>query len=121
MRAYSMDLRERVIAALDEGESSLEVAARMGVHDSWVRKLRRRRDRTGTIAPAPHGGGRGRKLDPMCEQALRAALDARNDATLEELRQELARRGKHVSITSVWRALARLGITLKKNSARHRA
>jgi len=116
-----MDLRERVVAALDEGESSLEVAARMGVHDSWVRKLRRRRDRTGTIAPAPHGGGRGRKLDPMCEQALRAALDARNDATLEELRQELARMGKHVSITSVWRGLARLGITLKKNSARHRA
>src|SRR5271154_1220215 len=58
MRAYSMDLRERVMAALDEGESSLEVASRLGVHDSWVRKLRRRRDRTGTIAPAPHGGGR---------------------------------------------------------------
>jgi transposase len=121
MRAYSMDLRERVIASLDEGESSLEVAARLGVHDSWVRKLRRRRDRTGTIAPAPHGGGRERKLDPRCEQALRAALDARNDATLEELRQALANNGKHVSITSVWRALARLGITLKKNSARHGA
>src|SRR5712672_878709 len=121
MRAYSMDLRERVMAALEEGESSLEVAARMGVHDSWVRKLRRRRDRTGTIAPAAHGGGRERKLDSGCEQVLRAALDARNDATLEELRQELAHSGKYVSITSVWRALARLGITLKKNSACHRA
>ena len=116
-----MDLRERVIAALDEGESSLEVGARLGVHDSWVRKLRRRRDRTGTIAPAPHGGGRERKLDLTCEQALRAALETRNDATLVELRLELAHSGKHVSITSVWRALARLGITLKKNSARHRA
>jgi hypothetical protein len=35
-----MDLRERVVSALDEGESSLEVAMRFGVSDSWVRKQR---------------------------------------------------------------------------------
>ena len=121
MRAYSMDLRERVVAALDEGESSLEVAARMGVHDSWVRKLRRRRERTGSIAPSPHGGGRERKVDSVAEQTLRAAVDKRNDATLEELRVELASNGKQVSITSVWRALERMGLTLKKNTARHGA
>lgn len=116
-----MDLRERVMAALDEGESSLEVAARLGVHDSWVRKLRRRRERTGTIAPSPHGGGPERVLDGDGVQTLRDALEAHNDATLEELRQELAKRGRRVSLTSVWRALVRLGMTLKKNPARQRA
>ncbi len=65
----------------------------MGVHDSWVRKLRRRRERTGTIAPSPHGGGRERVLDGEGERRLREALEARNDATLEELRQELAKGG----------------------------
>ena len=40
MSPYSMDLRERVVSALDEGESSLEVAMRFGVSDSWVRKQR---------------------------------------------------------------------------------
>lgn len=121
MRSYSMDLRERVIAALDEGESSLEVAARLGVHDSWVRKLKRRRERTGSIAPSPHGGGRERKLAGAGEQMLRAALEERNDATLEELRRHLADKGMRVSLVSIWRALVRLGVTLKKNSARHRA
>jgi transposase len=115
-----MDLRERVMAALDEGESSLEVASRLGVHDSWVRKLKRRRERTGSISPSPHGGGRERKLAGAGEQLLLATLEEKNDATLEELRQQLAAGGTHVSLTSVWRALARLGITLKKNSARQR-
>lgn len=113
-----MDLRERVVLAIDEGESSLEVAARFGVHDSWVRKLKRRRDKTGSIAPSPHGGGRERKLDSAAEQQIRAAIEERNDVTLEELRQGLAARGIHVSVTSVWRAVSRLGLTLKKNSAR---
>jgi transposase len=121
MRAYSMDLRERVVMALDEGESSLEVAARFGVHDSWVRKLKRRRERTGSIAPSPHGGGCERKVDLATEQQLRVAVDECNDATLEELRQRLAVCGRHVSLTSVWRALSRMGLTLKKNSARFRA
>jgi transposase len=118
MRTYSMDLRERVVAALDEGESSLEVAARLGVHDSWVRKLKRRRQRTGSIAPSPHGGGRERKLAGAGEQMLREALEEKNDASLEELRQQLAAHGTCVSLTSIWRALFRMGMTLKKNTSR---
>jgi transposase len=109
-----MDLRARVMAAVDEGEPTLEVAARFGVHDSWVRKLKRRRKRTGSIAPHPHGGGPERKIDAATERRLRALVCANNDATLEELRAGLAKEGKSVSITSIWRALARLGLTLKK-------
>ena len=121
MRAYSMDLRERIAAALDEGQSSLQVAKRFGVHDSWVRKLSRRRRRTGSIAPKPHAGGRDRILGTAVEQQLRATIEERNDITLEELRQWLGGRGIHVSLSSVWRAVGRLNLTLKKNAARLRA
>src|SRR5579871_2814500 len=108
-----MDLRTRVIAALDEGETSFEVAARFGVHDSWVRKLRRRREQTGSVEPSPHGGGRDRTIDEEGERYLRAFVEGQSDATLLELRGKLAEVGKPASITSVWRALARLGLTLK--------
>ena len=116
-----MDLRERVVAALDKGQSSLEVAKRFGVHDSWVRKLRRRQQRTGSIAPSPHGGGRDRILGDDIEQQLRAQIEQRNDVTLDELRRWLDGQGIHVSLSSVWRAVGRLRLTLKKNAARLRA
>ena len=116
-----MDLRARVMAAVDEGESTLEVAARFGVHDSWVRKLKRRRKRTGSIAARPHAGGPERTIDAAAERRLRALISASNDATLEELRAALAREGVSASITSVWRALTRLGLTLKKKHSTRRS
>ena len=113
-----MDLRQRVVAAVDEGDSRLEVAARFGVHDSWVRKMKRRRDRTASIAPSPHAGGRDRRLDATAEERIRSVIESRNDSTLQELRESLASLGIRVSLTSVWRAVSRLRLTLKKNSAR---
>ena len=121
MHAYSMDLRERVVAALDEGESSLEVASRFGVSDSWVRKLRLRRAMTGTIGPKPHGGGKHRCIDTWGEQVLRELVAECNDAVLAELCDALAARVRRVSIQSMSRALIRMGLTRKKNSARVRA
>jgi transposase len=115
-----MDLRQRVMAALDEGESSLEVAARFGVHDSWVRKMKRRRDRTGSIAPSPHGGRRDRRLDATAEERIRTVIESRNDSTLQELRESLASLGIRVSLTSVWRAVARLGRQARADTARAR-
>jgi transposase-like protein len=59
MNAYSMDLRERVAAAYDDGEGSqAELAHRFRVSVSWIGKLLRRRRQTGSIAPKPHSGGR---------------------------------------------------------------
>ena len=60
MRAYSMDLRERVVAACDAGDATREqIAARFSVSVSWIRDLMRRRRETGSIAPKPRGGARG--------------------------------------------------------------
>jgi len=112
-----MDLRERVVAALDEGESSLEVAARFGVSDSWVRKLRLRRAATGSIGPKPHGGGKKRCIDAAGEELLRQIVAEKNDAILMELCDAFASRSKRVSIQSMSRALIRMGLTLKKRAS----
>src|SRR5271157_596807 len=57
MGPYSMDLRERVAAVIDEGEGSQrQVAKRFRVSVSFVTRLLQRRRDAGTLAPKPHGG-----------------------------------------------------------------
>jgi transposase len=61
MRPYSIDLRERVAAAVDDGEGSQrEIARSFWVSVSFVSRLLKRRREAGTVAPAPHGGGPAR-------------------------------------------------------------
>ena len=64
MRPYSMDLRERVAAAVDEGDGSQrEIARLFRVSLSFVSRLLKRRRETGDLAPEPHRGGPRRVLD----------------------------------------------------------
>src|SRR4051794_23918125 len=113
MRAYSMDLRERVVAACDEGGATREqVAARFSVSVRWVRDLLKRRRETGSIAPRPRGGGRTPSFDGAAAGRLRAAVRGDDDATLEELGRAA---GVACSAAAVYRALRRLGITRKKS------
>ncbi len=72
MAAYSMDLRERVVAACDEGfDTRAEVAERFSVSESWVRRLLQRRRETGSIAPKPRGGGKAPAFDGEAAGRLR--------------------------------------------------
>ncbi len=113
MKAYSTDLRERVVAAYDAREGTQEqVATRFAVSASWVRKILRQRRATGSIEPRPHGGGHAAAFDAAAASRLRAAVRADDDATLEELGR-LA--GVACSVSAVYRALGRLGITRKKS------
>ena len=113
MKAYSIDLRERVVAACDARDGTREqVAARFAVSVSWVRKLLRQRRDTGSIAPRPHGGGRAPAFDAAAAARLREAVRADDDATLEELGRAA---GVACSASAVYRALDRLGITRKKS------
>jgi len=113
MRAYSMDLRERVVAACDVGDATRgQVAGRFSVSIRWVRDLLRRRRETGSIAPSPHGGGRRPAFDDGAAARLREAVRADDDATLEELGRAA---GVACSVPAVYRALDRLGITRKKS------
>src|SRR5947209_20275847 len=113
MRAYSIDLRERVVAACDQGDATREqVAARLSVSVPWIRKLLRQRRLTGSIAPKPHGGGRAPAFAGEAAGRLREAVRDDDDATLEELARKA---GVSCCASAVHRALARLGITRKKS------
>jgi transposase len=113
MKAYSMDLRERVVAACDARDGTREpVAARFSVRVSWIRDLMRRRRETGSIAPKPRGGGRPPAFAGVAAERLRAAVADDDDATLEE-RAEAA--GVACVPSAVHGALKRMGITRKKS------
>jgi transposase len=113
MKAYSTDLRERVIADCDARDGTREqIAARFSVSIAWIRKLVRQRRETGSIAPKPHGGGRAPAFDDEAARRLREAVRADNDATLAELAHAV---GVSCCASAVYRALARLGVTRKKS------
>jgi transposase len=117
MKPYSLDLRERVAAAVENHEGSWrQIARRFRVSLSFITRLQRRRRQTGTLDPQPHGGGRPPALDEAACQRLQEAVRARPDATLQELRQRLR---LSCSLTALWRALRRLKITRKKKTRRH--
>jgi transposase len=117
-RAYSMDLRKRVIEACDAGQTIAQVAQRFAVSTSFVNQLRQRRRESGTLETKPHGGGRQPRLSPEHDQRLRALLAAKPDTTLAELREKL---GIKVHLSSLWYRLQRLGLTFKKNAGSGRA
>ena len=113
MVAYSIDLRERVLAAVDADEETQEqIARRFSVSARWIRKLIARRTATGSIAPKPNGGGRKLLIQGEAAEALRTAIADRPDATLQELREST---GFHGCLMTIWRAILRLEITRKKS------
>lgn len=112
MRPYSIDLRERVIAACDAGQDTSEVAEEFGVSPAWVRRLKQRLRETGSIAPKPHGGGHKPILDEQGRTRLVELLRSQPDLTLEELRNRL---GIKISIGALWNAIHGLRLSLKKS------
>ena len=117
MAPYSMDLRTRVLADSDAGLASKEVAAKLRVSRSWVdRLLQRRRETGGEVGPRPQTVFKKQAFAGQ-ENRLRALVDAQPDRTLAELRDALQ---SAASLSSVWRALDRLQLTVKKNGTRRR-
>jgi transposase len=114
MRPYSLDLRERIAAAIDNHEGSIRSIARMfRVSTSFVVRLLQRRRTGGTLEPRPHGGGVPPALGPDDLQRLAASVREQPDATLEQLKR---RGGFQVSLKTLWYALDGLGLTRKKKS-----
>jgi transposase len=118
VKTYSLDLRTRIVEAVDRQVGSQgEVASLFGVSRTWVKKLLRQRRETGSVALLPHGGGHRPKLDEKKGAALRSYLLAgKEDASLAEVQTYVARRWKvGISEATVSRLLARLGLPRKKN------
>jgi transposase len=111
MRAYSADLRERVLADCDAGIGTRAVAAKYRVSESWVRRLKQVRRQTGRITPADQRRGPTPGWVAHAE-AIRAAVATAPDATLAEYRQRFA---LPLSRSALARALVALGLSRKKS------
>ena len=116
MKAYSLDLRRRVLSAALRGDRTIpEVAELFGVSMAFVNKMLRLHRAGLGLAPRPHGGGHVPRLQARHHKLLLAAVASNNDATLSELREHLAARARvEVSDATVSRALSKLGLPRKK-------
>lgn len=113
-QSYSQDLRDRVLAADDEAIRS--VAARLEVSPSYVSKVQSKLRRTGERTAGPQRSHARPKLEPFYD-ALRTRVAEQADATLAELRAWMVREyGVSAGHATMWEALARLGLTLKKSA-----
>jgi transposase len=120
-RPYSIDLRQRVIEAAENGQSAHQAAKRFDVGVStavlWIRRFRE----NGESLPRKSGKPPGSRLDPHADYLL-ALIEQNRDLTLTELVAALEHeRGVRVGLTTMWKFLAQRGLTFKKNSARRRA
>jgi transposase len=114
----SMDLRSRLLAAIDSGMSRRAAAARFGVAPSTAIRWQSQRMVTGSFAPKPQGGDmRSRRIEERREEVL-ALWEADRDITLDELRVALAGIGLSVANSTLHRFFARHAITRKKRMAR---
>lgn len=116
-RPLSNDLRERVVGAIEAGESCRSVAARFGVAASSAVKWSQRRRATGSVAPDKMGGHRKRVLEPH-RAFITERLNQTPHLSLHGLKAELAARGVKVSHDTVWQFLRREGLRFKKNAVR---
>ena len=118
-RAYSEDLRDRVIRAVEAGSSARSAGRLFLVSESTAIKWVQRWRQTGSVAALAMGGAFVSPLDAHAETLLQ--LTAKEpDLTLEEFRQRIGEQGISAAHGSVWRFFDRHGLTFKKNGARRR-
>ena len=101
MRAYSQDLRERVLRGLERGERPTEIARRLEVSRVWVYQVRNRWQKEGQRSSLPVGGHRRSCIAGM-EAQLRDWLAAEPDLTLAELCERLAQQGIQIKVPALW-------------------
>jgi transposase len=117
MKAYSLDLRQKILRACDQRlDSQGNIAMLFGVSQSFVEKLLRRRRATGDISPRPHAGGRRALCDATALAHVRRLVHDHSEATLAEVTAQLeTQHGVRVSVPT----MGRIGLHLKlprKNS-----
>ena len=116
MKAYSIDLRQKIIDVYNEGNiSQRQLAKQFRVALSFIQKLLKQYRQTGNIAPKIRTQQTPTKLKPKELKVLQELVNSNNDATLEELRHQLASKtGVLIGRSTVDRMLRRLNLTLKK-------
>lgn len=116
MSAYSIDLREKIVAAYEAGNTSVrKVAERFMVNPNTVQRLLNRKRRTGSLAPKRATGGKPSQLAEH-EADVRAMVEQHPDYTLEEYCEYWQdKTGVRLSASAMCRFLQKLNLTVKKN------
>jgi transposase len=116
--AYSVDLRERVVAAFDRaGMTDQEAAAIFKIGEATVRRWKRLRRRTWALNHKPFGGGNPPRVAPEQCPIVRAIVQEQPDLTHQEVAWEFHRRtGRSISRSSMNRTLHKLNLTRKKRA-----
>ena len=117
MKAYSPDLCAKIARAYDEGQGSQrQLARQFRVSLAFIQKMRRRQRSTGELAATRHTGGRQPLLNADSLALVARLIQEQNDLTLSELCERVAqRRGVHVSVPTMYRAVRRLKLSHKKS------
>ncbi len=113
-KPLSIDLRQRILAAVNGGMSRRQAAERFGVSvASAIRWCGRERD-TGDVAPKSIGGDRRSARIEANAPLIMAVVEETPDITLAELRERLVAEGHDFGVTTLWRFFKRRRVTLKK-------
>ena len=117
MAAYSLDLRQRIVDAVErKDKTKREIAKLFGVHESFIYKLLRQKRQLDHLAPLPHGGGAMAKLTQAHAVKLAKLVALTPDATLDELRQQMKKKARlDISTSTICRGLQALGLPRKKS------
>ena len=117
MQAYSLDLRQRVVAAYENGVDTIaEVAERFQVSQSFVKTMLARHRATGDVTPIGHRGGQTKLLTDSHRQWLLKTVLAEPDITLHDLQTKLmSKQSLAVSVPTLCRELRGLNLRRKKN------
>ena len=115
-KALSVDLRERVVDAVEGGASRRQAAERFGVSASSAVRWKKQERETGSVAPKALGGDRRSGKIEAHAGWLKAFVKEHHDATLEEIGAALkAEKGFSAGVSTLWRFFDRHAITLKKS------
>jgi transposase len=117
MKAYSLDLRQRVVETYKTSALTIKaVAAQFRVGETFVKKMLRQEREFGAVKAYSHGGGRKRALNNRQMQKLKRLVEAVPDSTLVELQEKLkASENVPISIATLARVLTETGLPRKKN------
>ena len=120
MQAYSQDLRDRVLRAVQRGERPTDIAERFEVSRVWVYQVSNRFRASGQRGSLRVGGHRRSRVAEL-EATVRGWLKAQPDLTLAQLCERLAERGIQIKVPALWHQLNKWNLSFKKNPARQRA
>jgi transposase len=116
MKAYSSDLRQKIVDRYEEGKiSQRELARQFRVAVSFVQTLLKRYRETGKVGAKVRTQQTATKLNAQQLSVLEQLVEANSNVTLKELRDRLAEKtGVSVSCTTIHRMLIKLNLSVKK-------